>query len=106
MNSPNIFDPYVILNIPCDADEKAIQEAFRNKVEDASLSNEEKELVISAYGTIRHQAGRSRFLWDEVSSFIANPFQTNEKTVVDKELLIAELAFLSPWEAGDDTCLM
>jgi hypothetical protein len=97
----NEVDPYAILNISYHASDQEIQNAFQIKM---SEKGTDTELVLFAYGMIRGQSGRNRWRWDDFRTFLFEPFSLQTKSV-DKESLAKELAFLSPWELGDDTCL-
>jgi hypothetical protein len=92
------LDPYSLLDIPYNATDEEIQEAFRMKMATA----QDTELLIRAYGMIRHQSGRNQIRWDKGWSFLTNPFQVHEKKSIDIAALAKELAFLSSWELGDD----
>jgi len=96
------IDPYQILNIPYSATNKEIQAAFHTMME--ARRGEESELVIRAYGMIRNESGRNQMRFDDYRTLLHCPLHA-EKRAFDSEELIKELAFLSPWELGDDTCL-
>lgn len=100
------IDPYVILGLSYTATEEEIQKAFQTQVEAVDKQSKEAELLMEAYGMIRNQSGRNRFRWEDMRSFLADPFQEEINQRIDPVSLARELAFLSSWELGDDSCLM
>jgi hypothetical protein len=99
------MDPYVILSLAYTATESEIQEAFQKKLEGMDKHSEEAHRLIEAYGMIRNPSGRERFRWEEMRSFLADPFHEKDGKGIDLVPLVRELAFLSLWELGDDACL-
>lgn len=92
-------DPYAILNLPYSADATMIQKAFQEQMKLVK----DQEALIEAYGMIRDPVSRERFRWND-HRFCEAKIE-NENNSIDIEALIKELAFLSPWEMGDDSCL-
>ncbi len=95
------IDPYLILEIPCSALEDEIQAQFHRKLK----SSDNPDELIKAYGMIRDQVGKNRMRWDTLTTCMEDPSEKTKMTVIDLPALIKELAFLTPWELGDDTCL-
>jgi hypothetical protein len=95
------IDPFAVLELPYLADETKIQQAFQKKLKEAS----DPELIIQAYGMIRDQTRRNHFCWEDVRYCLLDTENQIKQEPIDFSLLIQELAFLSPWEMGDDTCL-
>jgi len=94
------IDPFQVLEVSYSATEKEIQQAFQAKMQNA----QDKESLIKAYGMIRDQSGRNRMRWDTMKICLCDPLE-NKQGHYDMLALIKELAFLSPWEMGDDACL-
>lgn len=93
------LDPYAILQIPYSSDEATIQDALQEQMK----SSKDPEALIEAYGMIRDAPSRERFRWNDLRFCEAKV--NVKKETIDVESLIRELAFLSPWEMGDDSCL-
>lgn len=91
------FDPYAVLNVPYSADELEIQQAFQKLLD----GEKDRELIIEAYGMIRDAKSREKFRWSDFRYCEAKLDQNNQYSM-DMEAVIKELAFLSPWEMGDD----
>jgi len=102
MEKRSLQDPYQILEIPYTASEEQIRQAFHKKMVETNGS----EIIIAAYGEIRDSAGRKRFRWGSLSSFLRDPQQEMKPSEkLDVDTLIKELAFQTEWELGDETCL-
>lgn len=96
------MDPYQILGLPYTASEEEIKQAFQKKMTETS----EPEMIIAAYGKIRDPAGRKQFRWGSIWSYLRDPQQDIPPAKPkDVHMLIKELAFLTEWELGDDSCL-
>jgi preprotein translocase subunit Sec63 len=94
----NNIDPYSTLGLAPDASDEEIRVAFHALVKKFP---QQKQLH-DAYTAIRNQTARNLHKWNNLCSFIANPYRTNHATEeLDLEALIKEFAFLSEWEAGD-----
>ena len=89
------FDPYLILNIPYDADDEDIKIAFHSAVQ----KNPDNSELHNAYNTIRNKEQRRLFKWESVYSYISPP-PTQVKQGISMNDLANELAFLSNWELG------
>lgn len=94
-------NPYQVLEIPYSATDDEIRQAFQCKMQDSQNS----ESIIEAYGLIRDSIGRQRFRWDKIETCLND--LPSSKEISQEEILafVKELAFLSPWEIGDDSCL-
>lgn len=99
MNECN--DPYFLLDLSCEAHPDEIRAAFQKKLSETS----DRETLVAAYGKIRGAGDRNRQRFDSIDSFLKNPLDFDENVSIKREELIRELAFLSAWEAGDDSCL-
>jgi hypothetical protein len=102
----NETDPYAILGIPYNADDGMIHEAFSAKISKVDPQSQDSLPFIHAYGMIRNQVGRNHYRWNNIRSFITDPFSLPEKRDVDLVALAKELAFLSSWELGEEECPM
>lgn len=101
----NPIDPYAVLDLSYKATEEEIQEAFQTKMASVDKLSNEAQVLIQAYGMIRHPSGREAFRMEDVRFFEVGPFEDQQKKSLDFVALAKELAFLSPWELGDDSCL-
>lgn len=99
--SDEVKDPYKILGVPYWATSQEIQTAFQKKLKESSDQSE----VISAYGAIRDTAGQNTFLWTNIFSCLALSQKEEDEAPLDLPALIRELAFLSSWELGGDSCV-
>ncbi len=97
-------DPYRILAISPLASEAQISKAFQDKLRTVGEKGD-REKLIHAYGLISNQAARDRFKWDEMSSILYQLPESDALPPIDLEALVRELAFLTPWELGDDACM-
>ncbi len=108
-NSSDITDqpinPYSVLGVTPSAVDEQIKQAFHAKL----LQMGSSPLLVTAYSMIRDGAARRRYLWGQIESLFADPVldmpAASEAPQVPVSELIRELAFLSEWELGDDTCL-
>lgn len=93
------LDPYFFFEIPLDASDEEIQLSFQRKM----LTSANPEQVVHIYSKIRNQTARNEWKWNTIHSHLLNPMPKDSTPHVDIDLeaLIKELAFLSPWEAGD-----
>ena len=101
-----IVDPYRVLQLPYSATHEDIRNAFLEAMKKATEN--EKESLIKAYGMIRDETGTQRVRWGALWSCLHEFDHEKAKPVrpsIDQEELIKELAFLSEWEMGDETCL-
>jgi hypothetical protein len=97
-----LSDPYRILEIPYTASEEQIKQAFQKKMGETGGS----DVIIAAYGQIRDPAGRRRFRWGSIWSYLKDPQQEVPSVEPSNiQAIIRELAFLTEWELGDDACL-
>ena len=97
----NEIDPYQVLDVPYWAAEEEIKAAFQKRMKESKNENE----VISAYGMIRDKVGREKVEWGAIRFCSHGASPTEERPEIDVEALVRELAFCTPWELGDDTCL-
>ena len=95
------IDPYALLDVPYSATGEEIQNAFQAKM----AITQDSAPLMQAYGMIRSQSGRNHVRWDKEWSFLVNPFPIQETRSIDVVALAKELAFLSSWELGEDSCL-
>ena len=89
-------DPYVLLDLPPDADDAAIRAAFHAKVRAGGAD----AAVNAAYAAIRDAAARRRRRWCEPAACLAS-LPSGDGPLTPPEPLVRELAFLSDWELGD-----
>lgn len=89
-------DPYVLLDLPPDAEDAAIRAAFHAKVRAGGAD----AAVNAAYAAIRDAAARRRRRWCEPTAWLAAP-PRGDGQLTAPEPLVRELAFLSDWELGD-----
>lgn|SRR5277367_1412701 len=95
----NWINPYQVLDIPYHATESEIHQAFLDKMK----NGEDPNPYINAYGLIRDRVGRNQLKWDEIFTYAA-VMPTLDGNGIQSHLpgLVRELAFLSPWELGED----
>lgn len=89
------FDPYLVLNIPYEANDETIKAAFHSAVQ----KNPNNSELHNAYNKIRNKEQRRLFKWESVYSYLSPP-PTETKKKIPINDLAKELAFLSDWELG------
>ncbi len=99
MKQPTL-DPFAILDLPYSADCVAIQNAFEKKMK----TGFDPDLLIQAYGMIREPGNRNQFCWDDLRYCLIETEPSTPPPSYDLTALVQELAFLSPWELGEDLC--
>lgn len=96
------LNPFYVLGIPCDASDNEIQVQFHRKMQEGV--NTEK--IIHAYSQVRTQVGRNKIRWETINSHLLTPTEEFEIGKIKNDIniaeLIKELAFLSPWELGEE----
>lgn len=95
------MDPYAILDISYGATAEEIQTAFREKLQVDPGS----PLLLEAYAMIRDPVGRRTFRWGDIRACFDLPVSDQKVDPESIAVLAQELAFLTPWELGDQTCL-
>lgn len=94
-----MIDAYAILRLPFSASEQDIQARFQEMMK----TEPDSELLVQAYGMIRNRSGREAYRWSQINHCLLDPVAPSN--AFDLATVIRELAFLSPWEMGDDSCL-
>lgn len=89
------FDPYIVLNIPYDANDEVIKVAFHSALQ----KNPNNSELHNAYNSIRNAEQRRLFKWQSIYSYISPP-PTKTRREIPINNLVNELAFLSNWELG------
>lgn len=95
MTTMNNEDPYLYFNLPQNASDDDVQAAFHKKMKEGSS----QDITMAAYIKIRNQAARTAYKWNNITSFVEDPYASkSENNNYDLEAIIKELAFLSDWE--------
>ncbi len=91
------MNPYIILDVPFNAADEQIRQAFYKK-----LKSGDKNEITKAYSLIKDEKSRKKFRWLSIPSYYVNISDCYEMTSEKMEKIAGEVAFLSEWELGRD----